>query len=68
MTEMDQRIGRNIRQIMDESGVRHACLAEALGMSSAEMSRIVSGKRALRALLILRTVQIARGIAEFLRK
>ncbi len=49
MTEMDQRIGRNIRQIMDAKGIKHVFLGKALGKSSVEMSRILAGDRALRA-------------------
>lgn len=39
----------NIRRIADEKGIKHLKIAEACGMTPAEFSRMLSGKRPLRA-------------------
>lgn len=38
----------NIRRILDEKGIKYCKMASALGLSSAEFSRMLSGKRIAR--------------------
>lgn len=39
----------NIRRILDEKGIKHCKVAGSIGVSSAEFSRILSGRKIIRA-------------------
>ena len=53
MIERDNAILlENIRKILDEKGIKHCKLANRLGLSNAEFSRMLSGKRVVRACYI----------------
>ena len=53
MIERDNAILlENIRMILDEKGIKHCKVAGRLGMSNAEFSRMLAGKRVVRACYI----------------
>ena len=50
MVERDNAILlENIRNILNEKGIKHCKVAGKLGMSNAEFSRMLAGKRVVRA-------------------
>lgn len=42
----------NIRRILDEKGIKHCKVAAKLGLSNAEFSRMLAGKRMMRTCYI----------------